>query len=173
MSNICWFQLLKYNDLLLFFAIHGSKWRVFGFCTKSYCDFCFFKADIMIGIWSMISGNDNFCIPVFIFPDSNYKIMMIRFVTQDISATLQYFIIMLFYQDFFLNKKLHPLWFGYCTWPYCSFGNISINCAVLVTALVVSKPTIRLFKVINDKSAFRMQKFKYRECRCKNRLLLL
>ena len=30
-----------------------------------------------------------------------------------------------------LGKKLQPLWFGYCTWPYCDFDNILINCAVL------------------------------------------
>lgn len=29
-SKICWFQLLKYSDLLLFFVMCDSKWRVFG-----------------------------------------------------------------------------------------------------------------------------------------------
>ena len=33
MSNICWFELFKYEDLLLFFIIYESKFRVFGFWT--------------------------------------------------------------------------------------------------------------------------------------------
>lgn len=34
LSNICWFQLLKHDNLLLFFIFYGSKWRVLGFRTK-------------------------------------------------------------------------------------------------------------------------------------------
>ncbi len=26
----------------------------------------------------------------------------------------------------------HTLRFGYCTWPYCDFDNISINCSALI-----------------------------------------
>ena len=33
-SNICWFQLLKYDDLLLLFVTHDGKWKVVGFWTK-------------------------------------------------------------------------------------------------------------------------------------------
>ena len=30
-KNVCWFQLLKCKDLLLFLVIYDSKWKVFGF----------------------------------------------------------------------------------------------------------------------------------------------
>lgn len=31
MSNVCWFKLLKWKDLLLVFVIYDTKWRVFAF----------------------------------------------------------------------------------------------------------------------------------------------
>ena len=36
MSNICWFQLLKREDLLLLFVIYDSKWKVFRFWTVGW-----------------------------------------------------------------------------------------------------------------------------------------
>ena len=54
---------------------------------------------------------------------------------QVISAALQYLIIMLFHMYFSIFKKLlfdsGSTIFGYWTWPYCSFDNITINCAAL------------------------------------------
>ena len=35
MSNICWFHLLKYDDLLLLFVIYDSKRREFGVWTEA------------------------------------------------------------------------------------------------------------------------------------------
>ena len=35
-SNICWFQLPKCKNLLLFFVVHGSKWAVFRFWMISW-----------------------------------------------------------------------------------------------------------------------------------------
>ena len=35
MSNICWFHLLKYDDLLLLFVIYDSKRRDFGVWTEA------------------------------------------------------------------------------------------------------------------------------------------
>lgn len=43
----------------------------------------------------------------------------------------QCFIYDVSFKTFYLYQKLRLLRFGYCTWPYCNFDNISINCAAL------------------------------------------
>lgn len=42
------------------------------------------------------------------------------------------FIPMLFGHTFYLYPKLQLLQFGNCTWPYCYFSNILMNCAPLI-----------------------------------------
>ena len=97
--------------------------------NKSYCDNL---TEIVIAICNKISGNF-----FVIFVEVCTKQTCFLSSEQDFqaSASLQYFIKMLFSHTFFPFQKI-IIWFcfcdfGFCTWPYCNFTAISINCAAL------------------------------------------
>lgn len=56
-------------------------------------------------------------------------IWRLRSVDQDVSAGLQYFIIMLFFLHILdLYQKWQLLGFCYSSWPYCDSDNIKLYC---------------------------------------------
>lgn len=83
-------------------------------------------------------------------------------VEQDLNAghpcVRQYLIFILCCHIFyFLKAKLQLLWFGYCTWAYCDFDNITINCSPSLNpfSLIQSKTLImETFRILEENCAY-------------------
>ena len=52
MSFVFWFQILKSNDLLIFFVFYDNKWRVFGFWTSGLTKEAIWRCHF--GLWEIV-----------------------------------------------------------------------------------------------------------------------